>query len=65
LNLFFAWYGIRWVAQPCGEDPDVKQEIIREILCSGTTPVDEEFLRALASPEIEPLEEAEGGRSGI
>ena len=51
LNLFFAWYGVRWVAQPCGEDPDTKQEIMREILCSGSMPVDEEFLRRIGQRE--------------
>jgi len=51
LNLFFAWYGVRWVAMPCGEDPDTKQEIVREILCSGNMPVDEEFLRRIGQQE--------------
>jgi len=51
LNAFFAWYGVRWVALPCGEDPDVKHFEVRSILCSGTIVLDERFLRSRIARE--------------
>ncbi|MEB2836037.1 MAG: hypothetical protein GSR80_000049 [Desulfurococcales archaeon] len=49
LDVYFAWLSLRWAYRPCGEPPSTKKLIVKRMLCRGGLPLDEEFLRELAT----------------
>jgi len=56
---WFAWKGLGWVYNPSGPPPTIKMYIMLEVICRDGVPIDEEFLKELATISISEEEEAE------